>query len=97
MKVDPDQLRALAATMDDTGGKVDALHVRTKADAVAGSMPGSPLGATCATAGEYVEGAWLRMAMRYKRISNLCKGNAETYEVTDADFRDKLNEMGADL
>lgn len=97
MKVDPDQLRALATSMDDIGGKVDALDVRTKADAIAGVLPGSVLGASCATAAEYVEGAWLRMAMRHKRISNLCKGSAGTYEVTDTEFSAELDKMGGEL
>ncbi|WP_067478390.1 hypothetical protein [Nocardia amamiensis] len=94
MRVDPDQLRALAASMDDIGSMADALDVRTNANAVAGAMPGSPLGAVCATAGEYVEGAWLRMAMRCKRVSNICKGGAGAYEVTDQEFRDRLAAMG---
>lgn len=97
MKVDPGQLRALATSMDDISGKVAALDVRTKGDAVAGVLPGSSLGAACATASEYVEGAWLRMAMRHKRVSNLCKGSADTFEVTDTDFRDKLAQMGENL
>ncbi|WP_330228725.1 hypothetical protein OHA40_21750 [Nocardia sp. NBC_00508] len=94
MRVAPDQLRALAASMDDIGTKADALDVRTMADAVTAAMSSSPLGGVCATAGEYVEGAWLRMAMRCKRVSNICKGGAGAYEVTDQEFRDRIAAMG---
>nr|WP_067655964.1 type VII secretion target [Nocardia harenae] len=97
MRVDPQQLRALAASMTDIGGKVDALDVRTRGDAVAAALPGSPLGAVCATATEYVEGAWLRMAMRHRRVANLCRGSADNYEVTENEFRDKLAQMAENL
>ncbi|MDO3647421.1 hypothetical protein [Nocardia mangyaensis] len=38
MNVDPNQLRALATSMDDIGDKVDALDVRSKGEAVAGGI-----------------------------------------------------------
>ncbi|MFC3965801.1 type VII secretion target [Nocardia jiangsuensis] len=97
MQVDPQQLRALAQSMADIGGKVDALDVRTKGDTVTAALPGSPLGAACATATEYIEGAWLRMAMRHRRVANLCRGSADNYEVTENEFRDQLAQMGEDL
>ncbi|MEU7769402.1 type VII secretion target [Nocardia sp. NPDC049190] len=95
MKVDPEKLRELAASIDDIGARAGALHVRAGADAVAGAMPSSPLAEICATAGEYVESAWLRMAVRCERMSDICRGSAGTYAVTDIEFRDHLAAMNA--
>ncbi len=94
MKVSPEQLRSLASTMQDIGSGVQALDIRTKINEIGTALPGSGLGEVAATAADHIEGAWLRMAMRCTRISNICHGNAGTFEVTDADFRDKLTEMG---
>ncbi|QNG20943.1 hypothetical protein G4H71_08945 [Rhodococcus triatomae] len=94
MQVDPEQLRALASSMDRIGAEIDALNVRSKVDEVGPAMQGSPLGGSCSVAGEFVEGAWLRMAMRCARYSNLARGSASTYAVTDQDFRDGLTAMG---
>ncbi|MEU7630287.1 hypothetical protein AB0C34_09920 [Nocardia sp. NPDC049220] len=93
MKVDPEKLRDLAASMDDIGAQAGALNVRLSADAVAGALPGSPLAEVCATAVEYVESTWLGMAVRCERLSGICRGSAGTYEVTDIDFRDRLAAM----
>lgn len=93
MQVDPEQLRALASSMERIGAALDALEVRPAADAVGPAMPGTPLGTACSTAGEYVEGAWLRMAMRCTRLSNIAPGSASTYAVSDQQFRDELNSL----
>jgi hypothetical protein len=60
-------------------------------------MPASSLGHLCSEAAEHVEGAWLRMAQRCQTFSDICKGNAGNYEVTDTEFRDRLSEMGREL
>lgn len=97
MNVDPAELRALAASMDEIGGEIGALTVRTTTDALGGVLPGSALSEACATAGSNVENAWRRMAMRCKRVSNIAKGGAANYEVSDQEFRAGLDAMGAQL
>lgn len=97
MNVDPERLRELAASMDAVGSEVDALDVRAMTDAVGSAMGGSPIVEVCATAGEYMEGAALRMTMRCNRIANICRGTAGTYQVADDEFRDSLDSMGGGL
>lgn len=94
MKVDPEQLRALAASMDHVGTQTRALDVRAKADAVSSVLAGSPLGEACATAGEQVQSAFARLATRCERMSGICQGSAGTYEVTDSEFHDRLAAIG---
>jgi hypothetical protein len=97
MNVDPAELRALAASMDQIGGNIGGLTVRTTTDALGNVLPGSALSEVCSAAGANVEDAWRRMAMRCKRISNIAKGGAANYEVSDQQFRDGLEAMGAQL
>ncbi|WP_067795245.1 type VII secretion target [Nocardia beijingensis] len=97
MNVNPAELRALAASMDKIGGDIGALTVRATTDALGGVLPGSALSEACATAGSNVENAWRRMAMRCKRVSNIAKGGAANYEVSDQEFRAGLDAMGAQL
>ncbi|MFD8244675.1 hypothetical protein [Nocardia sp. NPDC059691] len=97
MNVDPAELRALAASMDKIGGEIGALTVRATTDALGGVLPGSTVGEACSTAGSHVEDAWRRMAMRCKRVSNIAKGGAANYEVSDQEFRAGLDAMGAQL
>ncbi|GAA5067370.1 hypothetical protein GCM10023318_56420 [Nocardia callitridis] len=61
-----------------------------------GALPSSSVADACTTANSGIEAAWLRMAMRCKRVSNIAKGGATNYEVTDQEFRDGLNAMSVD-
>ncbi len=97
MNVDPAELRALAASMDRIGGDIGALTVRATTDALGGVLPGSALSEVCSAAGSDIEDAWRRMAMRCKRVSNIAKGGAANYEVSDQEFRAGLDAMGAQL
>ncbi|PXX66825.1 excreted virulence factor EspC (type VII ESX diderm) [Nocardia tenerifensis] len=94
MKVDPTELRALAASMDKISGEIGALKVSTKTDALSAALPGSSVTEACKTAGAGIEAGWLRMAQRCKAIANIAKGGAADYEVSDQDFRDSLKKLG---
>lgn len=94
MKVDPEQLRALAASLDGGSSAIDAIEVRPACDAVAAAMPGTELGQAAAQAGELVEGAYLRMSWRLDEISRIARGNANSYDVEEGEFSERLGAMG---
>ncbi|MFE9582480.1 type VII secretion target [Nocardia sp. NPDC006044] len=94
MKVDPTELRALAASMDKISGEIAALKVSTTVNALSAALPGSTVTDACTTAGATIEAGWLRMAQRGKAISNIAKGGAANYEVTDTDFQASLKKLG---
>lgn len=94
MKVNPDELRAMAVALDMAGQTIDDLDVRTICSSAGSSLAGTSLSQACSQAGEYVEGAYLRMAGRMWRMSGVAKGTADSYDVTDEDFTHKLDEMG---
>ncbi|AFT98637.1 hypothetical protein [Nocardia brasiliensis] len=95
MKVDPAELRALAASMDKISGEIGGLKALA-ADTLSTALPGSTISSALSGGAPQIEAAWLRMAQRCKAVSNIAKGGAGNYEVTDTDFRDKLNAAGSD-
>lgn len=96
LKVDTGQLRKLASKLNETADKVDAVDVRTKANAITAALPGAPEISRAATqGGEFVEGAWLRLAQRQRRMASISTECANDFECTDEKYRDKLTALGA--
>ncbi|NKW35314.1 hypothetical protein GS942_26190 [Rhodococcus hoagii] len=89
--MDSAQLRAFASTMDDAGAAVDALDVIGP-----GVGFGSAAAAACVQAVEFVEGAYLRVADRFRQTAVIARGNADQYDVTESDFTTRLAAMGGD-
>ncbi len=87
------QMRQLAVTLDDVATQIDALDVRTVADTLAAALPGCPIPIAVSQAGEYTEGAWLRVAQRIKQISVATTQCANNIQSTDADFQKALDTM----
>ncbi|MFD3705791.1 type VII secretion target [Nocardia sp. NPDC058658] len=94
LNVDPDELRSLASSMESVAGLLDALEVRTAANAVGAALPGADLADVCASSGEVTETAFRRMGARCRRISQIAKGSADTFEITDVEFSKRITELG---
>ncbi|MFG2445012.1 hypothetical protein ACGFQG_19270 [Nocardia fluminea] len=92
--MDPDELRSLASSMESLAGVLDALEVRTAANAVGAALPGADLSEICASSGEVTEIAFRRMGSRCRRISQIAEGNADTFEITDVEFSKRINALG---
>ncbi|MFI1459420.1 hypothetical protein [Nocardia carnea] len=93
LEADIDQLKKLADTLDDIGGEIDTIDVRTTGDQIGTALPGCNLGTICAQAGEFTEGAWLRIALRMRALSEIVRQSADDMNTTDQQFKDKLNTM----
>ncbi|AVH20899.1 type VII secretion target [Nocardia cyriacigeorgica] len=93
LQADIDQLNRLATTLNDVGNSIDALEIRTVGDQLAAALPGAPIPATCAKAGEYTEGAWLRVAQRIRQLANITTQCAANYQMTDEEFAKQLDTM----
>ncbi|MGQ4600375.1 hypothetical protein [Nocardia sp. R6R-6] len=96
LDADIQQLRKLATTVADVGVKIDEIDVRTTGDSIRTALPGCEIGAECATAGEYIEGAWLRVSWRLAKLATLITSCADSYSMTDDEFKQKLNSMTFD-
>ncbi|WP_063006203.1 hypothetical protein [Nocardia salmonicida] len=90
LDADIEQLRQLSTTIKDVGTKIDEIDVRTTGDAISVALPGCDIGSRCATAGEYIEGAWLRVAWRLAGMSTLITSCADNYAMTDEQFKQQL-------
>ncbi|WP_305094538.1 hypothetical protein [Prescottella sp. R16] len=90
MKVDSERLRMFASAMDDAGAAVDGLDVI----GTGAPLAGSAAAAACEQAAEFVEGAYLRVADRMHRMAGIARGNADDYDVTEAEFTASLAGMG---
>lgn len=93
LTADIPQIRALVTTVDDVSTQIDALDIRTHGAALANAFPGSEIGAACAQAGEFTEGAWLRVAQRFHGISTAMTDCANQIDATDEDFKKALDTM----
>lgn len=83
--------------MYDVGETIDDIEVRGFINTAGDFMPGCDVPAALEEAGEFIEGAYLRMAQRARRIAAVAKGNAHEFEVSEDDFRSRLNSLGAHL
>ncbi|WP_369024009.1 hypothetical protein [Nocardia cyriacigeorgica] len=93
IQADIDQLKKLATTLDTVGQEIDKIDVRTAGDQIGAALPGCSLGQVCAQTGEFTEGAWLRVAQRIQTLSTIVKECADNMQMTDEDFKKKLDTM----
>ena len=93
LQVDIDELRKLATTVTSVGEEIDKIDVRTNGDKVGESFPGVEIGAACAKAGEYSEGAWLRIAERMRKLAGIVNQCADNVQTTDQEFKNRLEVM----
>ncbi|MFD3707503.1 hypothetical protein ACFWUP_30575 [Nocardia sp. NPDC058658] len=93
LKVDIDNLNQLATTVSNAAIDIDGLEVRTMGDAIGAALPGCEVGASCAQAGEFVEGAWLRAAQRLEKLSGLVRECTSAVQLTDEEFKKRLDTM----
>lgn len=98
MKVNTDQLRKLATTLNGTADAIDAVDVRSGTAGIAGALPGcADVSRACVQAGEFTEGAYLRLASRQRRMSGITTENANNYAATDERYATELSAMGATI
>lgn len=90
---DIQQLWALATTLDGVAAEIDKIDVRATGDQIASALPGCSLGQVCAQAGEFTEGAWLRVAQRIQKLSTIVKESTNSYTITDEEFKTRLDAM----
>ncbi|MEC3958321.1 hypothetical protein VMT65_35180 [Nocardia sp. CDC153] len=92
-QADIDELKKLATTVSSVGDEIDNLDVRTTGDTLGDALPGIAIGAACSKAGEYTEGAWLRIAERMRKLAGIVNQCADDIKVTDTEFKNRLEQM----
>lgn len=74
----------------DESCRVDRLKVQA---CLAGGGLLVEIGAACAKAGEYSEGAWLRIAERMRKLAGIVNQCADNVQTTDQEFKNRLEVM----
>ncbi len=93
LQADIDQINNLVTTVRDVATQVDGIDIRTNGNKFTDALPGCNLGPACAQLGEFTEGAWFRVAERYRTLADLVFGSANLYTVTDEQFKLRLETM----
>ncbi|MEV0682989.1 hypothetical protein AB0I35_03885 [Nocardia sp. NPDC050378] len=75
------------------GEEIDKIDVRTNGDKIGEAFPGIEIGAACAKAGEYSEGAWLRIAQRMRQLAGIVNQCADNVQTSDQEFKNRLEQM----
>lgn len=96
LEADVARIHSLATTLRTAGDRIDEIDVRTSAGSTAAALPdglgggGSGIPPAIAQAAEFVEGAYLRAAERYRQVAALCTQCADKLETTDEQFAGTL-------
>ncbi len=98
MRVNTDQLRKLATTLQGTAAAVDGVDVRSGTGGIAGALPGcADVSRACVQGGEFTEGAYMRLAERQRRMAQITSYNATSYDATDERYAADLSALGATI
>ncbi|MFC3961708.1 hypothetical protein [Nocardia jiangsuensis] len=87
------QLNRLADTVGTVSAEIDKIDVRTSADRIPNALPGCTVGQACVQSGEFIEGAWLRMAQRLHQLETIVRQCSASIHTTETEFTDRLNSM----
>ncbi|WP_067655958.1 hypothetical protein [Nocardia harenae] len=94
LHADIEQIRILAGKLGEAGDRIDGVDVRTSADALGSALPDqsapSVLAQALGQAAEFVEGAYLRAADRYRQVGTACVVCADRAETTEEEFAGRL-------
>ncbi|RDI62855.1 hypothetical protein [Nocardia pseudobrasiliensis] len=92
LKADVDQLNTLAGTLEEVGNAIDAVDIRSAVARVREALDGCDIVAVCEQAGEFIEGAYLRVAERERAIGSKIRTCASDFAMTDENFKKAMDE-----
>ncbi len=93
LTVDIVQLNRLADTVGAVSTQIDTIDVRTSADKIPNALPGCGIGQACVQSGEFIEGAWLRIAQRLQQLETIVRQCSASTHTTETEFADRLDSM----
>ncbi|MGW4249318.1 hypothetical protein [Nocardia sp. NPDC004722] len=93
LQADIDELHNVANTL--SGAATNILNIKAAAAAagIGAALPGSGLDAVCAQAGQFVDGAYQRVAGKLDQVSMAVGRCATTIHETDAHFADEMRKF----
>ncbi|MGF6886338.1 hypothetical protein ABIA39_000305 [Nocardia sp. GAS34] len=86
LQADLDELHKLAGVLAAAGTNITKVNATTMAAQIASALPGSGLDGVCTQAGQFVDGAYQRVAKKLSDVSGKVETASQWYLETDEDF-----------
>ncbi|KZM71647.1 hypothetical protein [Nocardia terpenica] len=86
LQVDIDQLHNLAGVLAGAGMNITKVNVTAAATGIAEALPGSGLDGVCTQAGQFVDGAYQRVAKKLSDVSGKIETSSQWYLETEETF-----------
>jgi hypothetical protein len=93
LDADYKQIQALAGVLTDAATMIKAVNATNTANGIAAALPGSGLDGVCTQAGQYIDGAYQRVAGKYSQIADSMLKATKTYQETDDAFAAELRKF----
>ncbi|MFJ4649680.1 hypothetical protein ACIP5Y_00235 [Nocardia sp. NPDC088792] len=93
LKVDLDQLHKLAGTLGTAELHVKRIKVADAAQGIDAALPGSGLDTVCTQAGQFVDGAYQRVAGKFHQVADAVEVAANTYQETDTALANEMRKF----
>lgn len=86
LQADIDELHKLAGVLAGAAVNITKVNATAATTGIADALPGAGLEAVCTQAGQYIDGAYQRVAKKFTDVSGKIETTSQWYLETDADF-----------
>jgi hypothetical protein len=86
LQADYDEMDKLSSVLINSATMIHAVKAAAAADGIAGALPGSGLDGVCTQAGQFVDGAYQRVADKFKQVCRSIYWATKTFQETDEAF-----------
>ncbi|MFF0489791.1 hypothetical protein ACFYTQ_12315 [Nocardia sp. NPDC004068] len=93
LQADIDELHKLAGTLAAAATTIRQVKAAVAASGIAAAMPGSGLDSVCTQAGQFVDGAYQRVAGKLEQVGGKIETTAQWYLASDADFAAEMRKF----
>ncbi|MFF4021338.1 MULTISPECIES: hypothetical protein [Nocardia] len=93
LQADIDELQKLAGTVTLAATNIAKVDIGTAAAGLAAALPGSGLDGVCTQAGQFVDGAYQRVAGKFTQVAGKIMTASQWYLETDESFADDMRKF----
>jgi hypothetical protein len=93
LQADIDELHKLAGVLAGAGTNITTVNATALAGPIAAALPGSGLDGVCSQAGQFVDGAYQRVAKKLTDVSGKIETASQWYLETDEDFAAQMRKF----
>jgi hypothetical protein len=93
LRVDVDELHGLGRALGEASTAISGIDMATGAHNLAASFPGSGFVDVLGQAGQFVDGAYQRVAARMTQVAQLGEQSCANYSATDTGFAQSMHAL----